>query len=108
MQTCKPATASCCRGVSRLRSPAPFRRDQHQQRRSLVIRGAGAPSTIVDDLIELTADTNRGANTSPQQQERILKAVDALEKAQAGRPTTGRNVDATWRLLWSTEQVLLC
>lgn len=58
----------------------------------------------MDDLIELTADTNRGAESSPQQRERILKAVDALEKSQAGRPTTGRDVDATWRLLWSTEK----
>lgn len=31
-------------------------------------------------------------------------AVDALEKVQAGRPSTGTEVDATWKLLWSTEK----
>lgn len=34
-------------------------------------------------------------------------AVDALEKIQAGRPTTGSDLDATWKLLWSSEKVLL-
>ncbi len=36
----------------------------------------------------------------------MLFAVDALAKVQDGRPTTGTEVDATWKLLWSTEKVL--
>jgi hypothetical protein len=65
---------------------------------------ATAPGPIVDDLIQMTADTDRGASTSPQQRDRIMKAVDALKQIQAGRPTTGSDLDATWKLLWSSEK----
>jgi hypothetical protein len=34
--------------------------------------------------------------------------VDALKQIQAGRPTTGHDLDATWKLMWSTEKVLQC
>lgn len=54
-----------------------------QQRRtlrwhSMATRASNAETSAVDDLIDLTAGTNRGAKTSPKQRDLILKAGGLL------------------------------
>ncbi len=48
------------------------------RRRSTATRASNAETSAVDDLIDLTAGTNRGAKTSPKQRDLILKAGGLL------------------------------
>ncbi len=65
----------------------------------------------VQELLRAIDGTDRGVNTSPEQRQRILRAIDALETLPAsGNGAAERDdsasVSATWKLLWTTEKVL--
>ena len=51
------------------------------------------------------AGTQRGVNTSKEQREIILTCADKLQQGQAGTNKLGGRVDATWKLLWTSEKV---
>ncbi|XP_062000492.1 probable plastid-lipid-associated protein 11, chloroplastic isoform X3 [Rosa rugosa] len=58
------------------------------------------------DLLALIADQDRGlkTQTDPTKRASIIKAIDALADLGNGTVTTGGDLSATWRLLWTTEK----
>ncbi|XP_024176013.1 probable plastid-lipid-associated protein 11, chloroplastic isoform X1 [Rosa chinensis] len=58
------------------------------------------------DLLALIADQDRGlkTQTDPTKRASIIKAIDALAHLGNGTVTTGSDLSATWRLLWTTEK----
>ncbi len=66
----------------------------------------------VQELLRAIDGTDRGVNTSAEQRQQIFRAIDALETLPAGKDGAARrdnstSVSATWKLLWTTEKVLL-
>lgn len=50
--------------------------------------------------------SERGILNGRHQKERILDAVASLVEHGKGQETTSRDIDASWKLLWTTEKVL--
>ncbi len=59
----------------------------------------------VVELKDLLKDTARGVKSSPAQTKQILEVVERLKSGAQGTTTTGSNLSATWKLLWTTEKV---
>ena len=60
----------------------------------------------VNDLLAAVESTQRGLSTSPTSRAQINAAVETLERCGKGEVTTDSSkIDATWRLLWTTEKV---
>ena len=60
----------------------------------------------VNDLLAAVESTQRGLSTSNTSRAQIDAAVDVLERCGKGGVTTDSSkIDATWRLLWTTEKV---
>ena len=60
----------------------------------------------VNDLLAAVESTQRGLSTSKTSRAQIDATVDLLEKCGKGEVTTDSSkIDATWRLLWTTEKV---
>ena len=60
----------------------------------------------VDDLLTAVESTQRGLSTSKTSRAQIDASVNFLEKCGKGDVTTDSSrIDATWRLLWTTEKV---
>jgi hypothetical protein len=59
-----------------------------------------------DHLLTLISDQDRGLKTqnNPSKLASIVSAIDTLAAIGAGSVTTGDNLSATWRLLWTTEK----
>ena len=57
-------------------------------------------------LLAAIEGTDRGLNTTKEQKAEILDAVEALAGLGRGSVSTGSNISATWRLIWTTEKVL--
>lgn len=49
--------------------------------------------------------SGRGVDNAAQQKERILEAVESLADKGKGQETTSSSIDASWKLLWTTEKV---
>ena len=59
-------------------------------------------------LLRAIQGTRQGLDTSAEQKAEILAAVEDLVEAGAGSATaSSSNINATWKLLWTTEKVLL-
>ena len=54
--------------------------------------------------MDLCRETERGTQTSAAQLSAIQAAVDDLAQQGAGSVTTGPDLSATWRLVWTTEK----
>ena len=58
-------------------------------------------------LLRAIQGTRQGLDTSAEQKAEILAAVEDLVEAGAGPATaSSSNINATWKLLWTTEKVL--
>lgn len=55
-------------------------------------------------LLSAIESTQSGLNTSATQREDIMNAVSELEELGRGSVTTGSELSATWKLLWTTEK----
>ena len=89
----KPRRAACC-------SATQVQGDQQRTQ------------AAVQELLRAIEGTDRGVNTSPEQRQEIFRAIEALEALPAsGNGAAERDdsasVSATWKLLWTTEKVLL-
>ena len=76
------------------------------------LQGNQQRAQAVSDLLRAIEGTDRGVNTSAEQRQSIFRAIDALEALPAGADgaadhTGNASVSATWKLLWTTEKVLL-
>ena len=59
-------------------------------------------------LLRAIQGTRQGLDTSAEQKAEILAAVEDLVEAGADSATaSSSNINATWKLLWTTEKVLL-
>ena len=68
--------------------------------------GVGSKSTSESRLLQAIQGTKQGLETSAAQKAGILAAVEELVKAGADTPTaSSSNINATWKLLWTTEKV---
>ncbi|KAK2413866.1 putative plastid-lipid-associated protein 11, chloroplastic [Trifolium repens] len=67
---------------------------------------AQSSKSAKDHLLTLISDQDRGLKTqnNPSKLASIVSAIDALAAIGAGSVTTGDNLSATWRLLWTTEK----
>ena len=74
----------------------------------------GSKSASESKLLQAIQGTKQGLETSAAQKADILAAVEELVEAGAGTGTaSSQNINATWKLLWTTEKVqtlaiLLC
>lgn len=62
-------------------------------------------SSAAEELLAAIANTNRGTSTDSMSRQRVLRAVEQLERASTR--VTNEAVCATWRLLWTTEKETL-
>ena len=68
----------------------------------------GTKSASETNLLQAIQGTRQGLETSPAQKADILAAVEDLVEKGAGSATAASsNINATWKLLWTTEKVLL-
>lgn len=59
-------------------------------------------------LLRAIQGTRQGLDTFAKQKAEILAAVEDLVEAGAGSATaSSSNINATWKLLWTTEKVIL-
>eukprot|EP00884_Botryococcus_braunii_P020507 jgi/Botrbrau1/713/Bobra.160_2s0036.1 len=63
--------------------------------------------SVISRLLSLAEGTNLGTKTDPETKKELLRLVDVLEDAQKGAPTTDSRINATWKLLWTTEKETL-
>lgn len=52
--------------------------------------------------------SERGVRNGQGQKEKILEAAESLTEQGKNQETTGRDIDASWKLLWTTEKVTAC
>lgn len=68
--------------------------------------GAGSKGANESRLLKAIQNTRQGLDTSPAQKTEILAAVEELVELGSGSATTSSsNINATWKLLWTTEKV---
>mmetsp|Transcript_11414 Transcript_11414/g.27086 ORF Transcript_11414/g.27086 Transcript_11414/m.27086 type:complete len:222 (+) Transcript_11414:92-757(+) len=97
----KAATRSLCVGAGRgkrvgMERRNPCRALSHLGRRELVL-----------ELLDAVSNTERGLNCSAGKLIEIEELVTDLTSLQTGQPTTGNDLSATWKLLWTTEKETL-
>ena len=74
--------------------------------RKVISRSGLDTRTAVNDLLAAVESTQRGLSTSKSSRAQIDASVDFLERCGKGDVTTDSSkIDATWRLLWTTEKV---
>ena len=61
----------------------------------------------IQKILDLCAPCERGASTSDDARAAILNAVTALKASSPAPVTTGKELSATWKLIWTTEKVSL-
>ena len=59
----------------------------------------------VQRLLSSIEGADRGLGNSPEQREEVLAAAAELARLGGGTTTTGSDLSATWKLLWTTEKV---
>eukprot|EP00210_Caulerpa_lentillifera_P006866 g6563.t1 len=59
---------------------------------------------ILKELVKIVEDTNRGLDVTSVQKERIGDYVMKLQELGEGQTTTGDQMSATWKMLWTTEK----
>jgi PAP_fibrillin len=72
-----------------------------------VKQSSKASNAKVDQLISLAEETQLGTKTDPTTKKELLRLVDELQEAQSGAVTTDSRINATWKLLWTTEKETL-
>ena len=66
----------------------------------------GSKSASESKLLQAIQGTKQGLETSAAQKADILAAVEELVEAGAGTATASSSkINATWKLLWTTEKV---
>lgn len=66
----------------------------------------GSKNASENRLLQAIQGTKQGLETSAAQKADILAAVEELVEAGAGIATaSSSNINATWKLLWTTEKV---
>lgn len=78
---------------------------------SFIPRAARSPNSssslqAKSRLLALICDQHRGLKTQsdPSKRSEIIAAIDELARVGAGCVTTGPELSATWRMLWTTEK----
>lgn len=85
--------------------PAPNARfDQRRKRASVA---CSAVKDRVKSIMDLCATTDRGVTTSAETKNAILAEVKELCAQTGDVETTGTDLSATWKLIWTTEKVSL-
>jgi hypothetical protein len=59
----------------------------------------------VERLLSSIEGADRGLGNSAEQREAVLAAAAELAELGRGATTTGSDLSATWKLLWTTEKV---
>ena len=78
-------------------------------RQNLEGLGGGSKSASETRLLQAIQGTRQGLETSAAQKADILAAVEDLVEAGAGVATaSSSSINATWKLLWTTEKVQIC
>ena len=65
------------------------------------------PSDRSMQLLFVTQDSKRGLQNSKEQKECIEGAISALQEIGKDQVTLQGPIDATWKLLWTTEKAKL-
>lgn len=76
-------------------------------RRSAPLHAVGKPTgskEVVKELVKIVEDTDRGLDVTSAQRKMIEEYVDRLQELGEGQITTGEQMAATWRMLWTTEK----
>ena len=68
-------------------------------------RSAAVKNPALQKVLDLCAPCERGASTSDDARAAILDAVAALKASSPAQVTTGKELSATWKLVWTTEKV---
>lgn len=66
-----------------------------------------ATSGAVDDILAAVEGSERGCRTSRSQRARINAALGVLEEAGDNTRPISKELSATWKLVWTTEKVML-
>ncbi|XP_050386323.1 probable plastid-lipid-associated protein 11, chloroplastic isoform X3 [Argentina anserina] len=85
----------------------PFKPSSSTRAAKITCSSVAAQSRLAkQDLLSLIADQDRGLKTQadPARRAAIIDAIDALADLGKGTVTTGTDLSATWRLLWTTEK----
>jgi hypothetical protein len=61
----------------------------------------------VQQLLSAVEGTQCGLQTPDSKQKQIMELVESLKAANPTAVTTGSDLSATWRLLWTTEKETL-
>jgi hypothetical protein len=102
--SCRWSSAPTCQHVG---VHAPGARRARVSARAFGLPDLFNQSTKKDtkELLKLLDDTERGLKSNAAQTKEILEVVDRLKSGSEGTTTTGSNLSATWKLLWTTEKV---
>lgn len=104
----EPPTNSCQLSYAmsfQLRSlRSPSRRLTDRSLRAVECRVTRSRATI-GELLKIVEDTNRGLQTTESQRRAIDQCVEELQRENEDSVTTGQEMSATWKMLWTTEKV---
>ncbi|CAG9467438.1 unnamed protein product [Pedinophyceae sp. YPF-701] len=64
-------------------------------------------STALSDVLDAIEGTDRGLATTKEQRKQIEDAVQQLYDEAQGKKTNGKDLSATWKLLWTSEKETL-
>ena len=68
----------------------------------------GSKGACESRLLQAIQDTRQGQDTTPAQKVEILAAVEDLAELGSDEATASSpSINATWKLLWTTEKVQL-
>ena len=70
----------------------------------LTSKSQGRRNAAESRLLKAIESSERGLTVSPSSRQTILDAVNELEDIGRGTVTTGSELSATWRLLYTTEK----
>lgn len=84
------------------RYPTPGRATWRRQ--DVSCRAVGSREAA-KELMKIVGDTDRGMATTVQQKAAIEKCVGKLQEMGEGRKTTGLEMSAVWKMVWTTEKV---
>lgn len=71
------------------------------------LRALNSPVESISELMQVVQETDRGMKVDSEQRRKIEECVRRLEELQEGVETTGIEMSATWKMLWTTEKETL-